>query len=182
MSDISKVNLRIKRMWEFTGGDDPTLDAFKNALENLYGHDIVGAPVVHTTEVEPEQRAVLDELVQSYLDSPYSTKLGYKAMVNKGFHNFAETEELTEKEVVGLARVFKAPIWDKIREMYFKVSESEVDAVQEMINADVPMPQIKKLLKEFVESPNPDKSLRSWVDNLLEEKRLKEEQQKKLEK
>lgn len=167
MSDISKVNLRIKRMWEFTGGDDPTLDAFKNALENLYGHDIVGAPIVHTTEVDPEQRDILNELVQSYLDSPFSTKTGYKVMTNKGFAKFVDTRQLTNAQVVELNKVFKSPVWQKVREQYYHSSEAIVDSVQQMIDAGASGREVKEVLDAFNKSNNSDKNLLSFIDNYL---------------
>ena len=167
MSDISKVNLRIKRMWEFTGGDDPTLDAFKNALENLYGHDIAGVPIVHITEVEPEQRDILNELVQSYLDSPFSTKTGYKAMTNKGFAKFVDTKQLTNAQVVELNKVFKSPAWQKVREQYYHSSESIVDSVQQMIDARASGKEVKEVLTAYNESSDTDKNLLSFIDNYL---------------
>lgn len=167
MSDISEVNSRIRRMWEFTGGDDPTLDAFKNALENLYGHDIVGAPIVHTREVEPEQRAILNELVQSYLDSPFSTKTGYKAMTNKGFAKFVDTKQLTNAQVIELNKVFKSPAWQKVREQYYHSSESIVDSVQQMIDAGASGKEVKEALTAYNKSSDTDKNLLSFIDNYL---------------
>lgn len=167
MSEISKVNSRIRRMWEFTGGDDPTLDAFKNALENLYGHDIVGAPVVHTTECEPEQRAILNELVQSYLDSPFSTITGYKAMINKGLAKFVDTKQLTNAQVVELNKVFKSPAWQKAREQYYHSSESIVDSVLQMIDAGASGKEVKEVLTAYNESGDTDKNLLSFIDNYL---------------
>lgn len=154
-------------MWEFTGGEDPTLDAFKNALENLYGHDIVGAPVVHTSEVEPEQRAILNELVQSYLDSPFSTKKGYKAMTNKGFAKFVDTKQLTNAQVVELNKVFKSPAWQKVREQYYHSSESIVDSVQQMIDAGASGKEVKEVLTAYNKSSDTDKNLLSFIDNYL---------------
>ena len=140
---------------------------FKNTLENLYGHDIVGAPFVYIKEVKPEQRAILNELAQSYLDSPYSTKTGYKAMVNKGFAKFVDTNQLTNTQVVELSRVFKSPAWQKVREQYYHSSESIVDSVQEMIDAGVKSKDIKKVLKAYNKSNDTDKNLLSFIDNYL---------------
>ena len=170
LENVSKVNSRIKRMWEFTDGKDPTLDTLKSQLEIIVGHDIIGAPTISKKDIATEQLETVQSLIDGYIASPYSTIKGAKAMANRGFAEFSNRQELSEKQVVAFNTIFKSPVWQKIREQYYYVSENAVDSVQELIDADFKTSEILGILKDYNKSSNMDKSLRQYIDNALQNK------------
>lgn len=166
-ADVQKANKRIERMWAYTDGEEESLDTLKNALENIYGHEIIGAPKVYLSEVSASDRSVVMELVNSYLENPYSTITTFKAQVSKGFKEFSENRKLTRDEVLAMDKVFRSPQWQKVRDEYHRASESVVDSVLEAVNSGVGYKQILSTVDNYLKSTDSDKSLRYDIDRLL---------------
>ena len=166
--EISKANKRIERMFKYTNGDEETIDKLRNDLEILYGHDIIGVPQLHLSEVSKENKSFLVELAKGYNASPYSTITSYKAMSTKGFSSFVSTNDLSNTEVVKMSKLFRSPTWAKIRDEYNHASESIVDGVLEAIRDGVSVNDVKSALNSYLRSANSEKSVLEFLNDLME--------------
>ena len=165
--EISKANKRIERMFKYTNGDEETLDKLRNDLEILYGHDIIGVPKLKLSEVSGENRDFLAELAKGYNASPYSTITSFKALATKGFSKFANTNNLTNDEVVKMSKIFRSPTWHKIRDEYNHASESVVDGVLEAVAEGVSVNEIKGALDSYLRSSDTEKSVLEFLNNIV---------------
>ena len=166
--EISKANKRIERMFKYTNGDEETIDKLRNDLEILYGHDIIGVPQLHLSEVSKEDKNFIVDLAKGYNASPYSTITSYKAMATKGFSNFVSKNELSNAQVVKMSKLFRSPTWAKIRDEYSHASESVVDGVLEAIQDGVSVDDVKSALNSYLRSTNSEKSVLEFLNNLME--------------
>ena len=165
---IAIANKRLKRMFTFTNGEEETIDKLRNDLEILYGHDIIGVPQLHLSEVSKEDKSFLVDLAKGYNASPYSTITSYKAISTKGFSSFVSTNNLSNAEVVKMSKLFRSPTWAKIREEYSHASESVVDGVLEAVKAGVSVNDVKSALNSYLRSTNSEKSVLEFLNNLME--------------
>ena len=165
--EISKANKRIERMFKYTNGDEETLDKLRNDLEILYGHDIIGVPKIKLSEVSGENKDFLAELAKGYNASPYSTITSFKALATKGFSKFANTNKLTNDEVVKMSRIFRSPTWQKIRDEYNHASESVVDGVLEAVSEGASVNEIKGALDSYLRSSDTEKSVLEFLNNIM---------------
>ena len=165
--EISKANKRIERMFKYTNGDEETIDKLRNDLEILYGHDIIGIPELKLSEVSGENRDFLAELAKGYNASPYSTITSFKALATKGFSKFANTNNLTNDEVVKMSRLFRSPTWKKIREEYNHASESVIDGVLEAVAEGASVNEIKGALDSYLRSSDTEKSVLEFLNNIM---------------
>ena len=164
---ISKANKRIERMFKYTNGDEETIDKLRNDLEILYGHDIIGVPKLKLSEVSGENRDFLAELAKGYNASPYSTITSFKALATKGFSKFANTNNLTNDEVVKMSKIFRSPTWHKIRDEYNHASESVVDGVLEAVAEGASVNEIKGALDSYLRSSDTEKSVLEFLNNIM---------------
>ena len=164
---IAIANKRLKRMFSFTNGDEETIDKVRNDLELLYGHDIIGVPQLRLSEVSVEDKDFLAELAKGYNASPYSTITSFKAVTTKGFSSFAKTNDLTNDDVVKMAKIFRSPTWKKIRDEYSHVSESIVDGVLEAIEEGASVDEIKGALNSYLRSTDTEKSVLEFLNNIM---------------
>ena len=164
--EISKANKRIERMFNYTNGDEETIDKLRNDLELLYGHDIIGVPKLRLSEVSGEDKDFLVELAKGYNASPYSTITSFKALATKGFSSFAKTNDLTNEEVVKMSKLFRSPTWKKIREEYNHASESVVDGVLEAVEDGASVDEIKGALNSYLRSADTEKSVLEFLNNI----------------
>ena len=165
---IAIANKRLKRMFAFTNGDEETLDKLRNDLEILYGHDIIGVPQIHLSEVSKEDKSFLVELAKGYNANPYSTITSYKAMASQGFSSFVKTNDLSNEQVVKMSKLFRSPTWAKIRDEYNHASESVVDGVLEAIKDGDSVNDVKSALNSYLRSSNSEKSVLEFLNNLME--------------
>ena len=165
--EISKANKRIERMFKYTNGDEETIDKLRNDLEILYGHDIIGVPKLRLSEVSGENKDFLAELAKGYNASPYSTITSFKALATKGFSKFAETNKLTNDEVVKMSKIFRSPTWQKIRDEYNHASESVVDGVLEAVVEGASVNEIKGALDSYLRSSDTEKSVLEFLNNIM---------------
>ena len=165
--EISKANKRIDRMFKYTNGDEETIDKLRNDLEILYGHDIIGVPKLKLSEVSGEDKDFLAELAKGYNASPYSTITSFKAVTTKGFSKFANTNKLTNDEVVKISKIFRSPTWHKIRDEYNHASESVVDGVLEAIAEGASVNEIKGALDSYLRSSDTEKSVLEFLNNIM---------------
>ena len=165
--EISKANKRIVRMFKYTNGDEETIDKLRNDLEILYGHDIIGVPKLHLSEVRGEDRDFLAELAKGYNASPYSTITAFKALSTKGFSKFAKTNKLTNDEVVKMSKLFRSPTWHKIRDEYNHASESVVDGVLDAVAEGASVNEIKGALDSYLRSSDTEKSVLEFLNNIM---------------
>lgn len=165
---IDIANKRIQRMFKFTNGDEETIDKLRNDLELLYGHDIIGVPKLHLSEVSKEDKSFLVELAKGYNASPYSTITSYKAMATNGFASFVSKNDLSNSQVVKMSKLFRSPTWAKIRDEYSHASESVVDGVLEAIQNGVSVNDVKSALNSYLRSSNSEKSVLEFLNNLME--------------
>ena len=164
---IAIANKRLKRMFSYTNGDEETIDKLRNDLELLYGHDIIGIPQLHLSEVSGEDKGFLVELAKGYNASPYSTITSFKAVTTKGFSSFAKTNDLTNDEVVKMSKLFRSPTWRKIRDEYNHASESVVDGVLEAIEEGASVDEIKGALNSYLRSSDTEKSVLEFLNNII---------------
>ena len=164
---IAIANKRLKRMFSYTNGDEETIDKLRNDLELLYGHDIIGSPQLHLSEVSGEDKGFLVELAKGYNASPYSTITSFKAVTTKGFSSFAKTNDLTNDEVVKMSKLFRSPTWRKIRDEYNHASESVVDGVLEAIEEGASVDEIKGALNSYLRSSDTEKSVLEFLNNIM---------------
>ena len=164
---ISKANKRIERMFKYTNGDEETIDKLRNDLEILYGHDIVGVPKLKLSEVSGEDKGFLAELAKGYNASPYSTITSFKAVTTNGFSKFANTNNLTNDEVVKMSKIFRSPAWHKIRDEYNHASESVVDGVLEAVAEGASVNEIKGALDSYLRSTDTEKSVLEFLNNIM---------------
>ena len=165
--EISKANKRIERMFKYTNGDEETIDKLRNDLEILYGHDIIGVPKFRLSEVSGEDKDFLAELAKGYNASPYSTITSFKALSTKGFSKFANTNNLTNDEVVKMSKIFRSPTWHKIRDEYNHASESVVDGVLEAVAEGASVNEIKGALDSYLRSSDTEKSVLEFLNNIM---------------
>lgn len=165
---IAIANKRLKRMFTFTNGDEETIDKLRNDLEILYGHDIIGVPQLHLSEVSKEDKKFLVDLAKGYNASPYSTITSYKAMATKGFNSFVSINDLSNSEVVKMSKLFRSPTWAKIRDEYNHASDSVVDGVLEAIKEGFSVNDVKSALNSYLSSTNSEKSVLEFLNNLME--------------
>ena len=165
--EISKANKRIDRMFKYTNGDEETIDKLRNDLEILYGHDIIGVPKLKLSEVSGENKDFLAELAKGYNASPYSTITSFKAISTKGFSQFANTNKLTNDEVVKMSKIFRSPTWKKIREEYNHASESVVDGVLEAVVEGASVNEIKGALDSYLKSSDTEKSVLEFLNSIM---------------
>ena len=165
--EIAIANKRLKRMFSFTNGDEETIDKLRNDLELLYGHEIIGVPQLHLSEVREDNRDFLAEIAKGYNSSPYSTITSFKAVTTKGFSSFAKTNDLTNDEVVKMSKLFRSPTWQKIRDEYNHASESVVDGVLEAIKDGASVDEIKGALNSYLRSSDTEKSVLEFLNNIM---------------
>ena len=165
--EISKANKRIERMFKYTNGDEETIDKLRNDLELLYGHDIIGVPKLKLSEVSGEDKDFIAELAKGYNASPYSTITSFKALATKGFSKFANTNNLTNDEVVKMSKIFRSPIWHKIRDEYNHASESVVDGVLEAVAEGASVNEIQGALDSYLKSSDTEKSVLEFLNNIM---------------
>ena len=164
---IAIANKRIKRMFSYTNGDEETIDKLKNDLELLYGHDIIGVPQLHLSEVSEDNKDFIAEIAKGYNSSPYSTITSFKAVTTKGFSSFAKTNDLTNDEVVKMSKLFRSPTWQKIRDEYNHASESVVDGVLEAIEEGASVNEIEGALSSYLRSSDTEKSVLEFLNNIM---------------
>ena len=164
---ISKANKRIERMFKYTNGDEEMIDKLRNDLEILYGHDIIGVPKLKLSEVSGADKDFLAELAKGYNASPYSTITSFKALATKGFSKFANTNNLTNDEVVKMSKIFRSPTWHKIRDEYNHASESVVDGVLEAVAEGASVNEIKGALDSYLRSSDTEKSVLEFLNNIM---------------
>ena len=165
--EIAKANKRIERMFKYTNGDEETIDKLRNDLEILYGHDIIGVPKLKLSEVSGADKNFLAELAKGYNASPYSTITAFKALSIKGFSKFANTNKLTNDEVVKMSKIFRSPTWHKIRDEYNHASESVVDGVLEAVAEGASVNEIKGALDSYLRSSDTEKSVLEFLNNIM---------------
>lgn len=165
--EIAIANKRLKRMFSYTNGDEETIDKLRNDLELLYGHDIIGVPQLHLSEVSGEDKEFLVELAKGYNANPYSTITSFKAMATRGFSSFAKTNDLTNDEVVKMSKLFRSPTWQKIRDEYNHASESVVDGVLEAVVEGASVNEIKGALNSYLKSSDTEKSVLEFLNNIM---------------
>lgn len=164
---IAIANKRLRRMFSFTNGDDETIDKLRNDLELLYGYDIIGVPQLHLSEVGEDDRDLIAEIAKGYNSSPYSTITSFKAATTKGFSSFVKTNDLTNDDVVKMAKIFRSPTWNRIRDEYSHVSESVVDGVLEAIEEGASVNEIKEALSSYLKSSDTEKSVLEFLNNIM---------------
>ena len=164
---IAIANKRLKRMFSYTNGNEETIDKLRNDLELLYGHDIIGVPQLYLSEVSGDDKEFLVELAKGYNASPYSTITSYKAATTKGFSSFAKTNDLTNDDVVKMAKIFRSPTWKRIRDEYSHASESVVDGVLEAIEEGASVDEIKGALNSYLRSSDTEKSVLEFLNNIM---------------
>lgn len=164
---IAIANKRLKRMFSFTNGDEETIDKLRNDLELLYGHEIIGVPQLYLSEVSGEDREFLAELAKGYNASPYSTITSFKAATTKGFSSFVKNNDLTNDDVVKMAKIFRSPTWKRIRDEYSHVSESAVDGVLEAIEEGASVNEIEGALNSYLKSSDTEKSVLEFLNNIM---------------
>lgn len=173
---VSKAQKRLTRMIDYLGVEHDSIQQLQEQLELVYGKEFIGEPHITYGGLSEQQRNQLENVLDTYLASAYSTKRSFKKMVqNKGFQNFLKNKssETIEAEKFWDA-VFKSPTFAHIKEMYYQASEEVIDITNELVDMNgFDSNNILSILNDYMQLDSNVKesvTLREYVDSLLQEK------------
>lgn len=173
---VSKAQKRLTRMIDYLGVEHDSIQQLQSQLELIYGKEFIGKPHITYGGLSEQQRNQLENVLDTYLASAYSTKRSFKKMVkNKGFHNFLKNKS---SETIDSEKfwdvVFKSPTFNHIKEMYYKASEEVIDITNELVNLKgFDSNSIISILNDYMQLDSNVKervTLREYVDKMLPQK------------
>lgn len=173
---VSKAQKRLTRMIDYLGVEHDSIQQLQEQLEMVYGKEFIGEPHITYGGLSEQQRDQLENVLDTYLASAYSTKRSFKKMVqNKGFHNFLKnnSSETIDAEKFWDA-VFKSPTFKHIKEMYNQASEEVIDLTNDLVDLKgFDSNSIISVFNDYMQlNSNVKKrvTLREYVDSMLQEK------------
>lgn len=173
---VSKAQKRLTRMIDYLGVEHDSIQQLQSQLELIYGKEFIGEPHITYGGLSEQQRNQLENVLDTYLASAYSTKRSFKKMVrNKGFQNFLKnnSSETIDAEKFWDA-VFKSPTFNHIKEMYYKASGEVMDLVNDLVDLKgFDSNSIISILDDYMQLNSTVKekvTLREYVDKMLPQK------------
>lgn len=173
---VSKAQKRLTRMIDYLGVEHDSIQQLQEQLELIYGKEFIGYPHITYGGLSEQQKSQLETVVDTYLDSAYSTKRSFKKMVqNKGFHNFLKNNS---SETIDAEKfwdvVFKSPTFAHIKEMYYKASEEVIDLTNDLVDLKgFDSNSIISIFNDYMQLSSEEKekiALREYVDKMLQQK------------
>lgn len=177
---VSKAQKRLTRMIDYLGVEHDSIQQLQSQLELIYGKEFIGEPHITYGGLSEQQRNQLENVLDTYLASVYSTKKSFKKMVqNKGFQNFLKNKS---SETIDAEKfwdtVFKSPTFNHIKEMYYKASEEVIDITNDLVDLEgFDSNSIISIFDNYMQLSSKEKekiTLREYVDKMLPQKIHKE--------
>ena len=173
---VSKAQKRLTRMIDYLGLEHDSIQQLQSQLELIYGKEFIGEPHITYGGLTEEQRNKLENVVDAYLSSVYSTKRSFKKMVkNKGFQKFLKnnSNQTIEEEKFWDA-VFKSSTFNHIKEMYYNASEEVIDITNELVDLKgFDSNSVISVFNDYMQLDSKVKekvTLREYVDSMLQER------------
>lgn len=173
---VSKAQKRLTRMIDYLGVEHDSIQQLQSQLEFIYGKEFIGEPHITYGGLSEQQRSQLETVVDTYLNSAYSTKSSFKKMVqNKGFQNFLKNNGSQTIDTVKFwDEVFKSPTFAHIKEMYYQASEEVIDITNELVDMQgFNSNNVLSILDDYMQLDSNVKekvTLREYVDSMLQER------------
>lgn len=177
---VSKAQKRLTRMIDYLGVEHDSIQQLQSQLEFIYGKEFIGEPHITYGGLSEKQRDQLENVLDTYLASVYSTKRSFKKMIkNKGFQKFLKNNSI---ETIDAEKfwdaIFKSSTFNHIKEMYYKASGEVMDITNELVDLKgFDSNSIISILDDYMQL-NPDikekVTLREYVDKMLPQKLHKE--------
>lgn len=173
---VSKAQKRLTRMIDYLGVEHDSIQQLQEQLELIYGKEFIGKPRITYGGLSEQQRNQLENVLDTYLASAYSTKRSFKKMVqNKGFQNFLKNNS---SETIAAEKfwdaVFKSPTFNHIKEMYYKASGEVMGLVNDLVDLKgFDINSIISILDDYMQLNSTVKekvTLREYVDSMLPQK------------
>ena len=177
---VSKAQKRLTRMIDYLGVEHDSIQQLQSQLELIYGKEFIGEPHITYGGLTEEQRNKLENVVDTYLSSAYSTKRSFKKMVqNKGFQKFLENNSnQTIEEEKFWDTIFNSPTFHHIKEMYYKSSDEVVDITKNLVDyKGFDAYKILNVFDDYLQLSSKEKekiTLREYVDKTLPQKLYEE--------
>lgn len=173
---VSKAQKRLTRMIDYLGVEHDSIQQLQQQLELVYGKEFIGEPHITYGGLSEQQRNQLENVLDTYLNSVYSTKRSFKKMVkNKGFQNFFKNNS---SETIDAEKfwdvLFKSPTFAHIKEMYHKASEEVIDLTNDLVDLKgFDSNSIISIFDDYMQLSSKEKekiTLREYVDKMLPQK------------
>lgn len=177
---VSKAQKRLTRMIDYLGVEHDSIQQLQSQLEFIYGKEFIGEPHITYGGLSEQQRNQLENVVDAYLSSVYSTKRTFKKMAkNKGFEKFLKNNSnLTIDAEKFWDSVFKSSTFNHIKEMYYKSSEEVMDITNDLVDLKgFDSNSIISIFNDYMQLSPKEKekiTLREYVDKMLPQKLHKE--------
>ena len=173
---VSKAQKRLTRMIDYLGVEHDSIQQLQSQLELVYGKEFIGEPHITYGGLSEQQRNQLENVLDTYLASAYSTKRSFKKMVqNKGFHNFLKNKSSKTIDAEKFwDSVFKSMTFQHIKEMYYKASGEVIDLTNELVDMKgFDSNNILSIFDDYIKLGSKEKekiTLREYVDKMLPQK------------
>lgn len=96
---VSKAQKRLTRMIDYLGVEHDSIQQLQSQLEFIYGKEFIGEPHITYGGLSEKQRDQLENVLDTYLSSSYSTIRGFKKQINnKGFEKFLKREDVSRND------------------------------------------------------------------------------------
>ena len=174
---VSKAQKRLTRMIDYLGVEHDSIQQLQSQLELIYGKEFIGEPHITYGGLNEKQRNKLENVLDTYLSSSYSTIRGFKKQINnKGFEKFLKREDVSrnDNDVLFWDTVFNSPTFQHVKEMYYKASKQTVDITKDLVDWKGFDPyKILSIYDDYMQLSSEEKekvTLREYVDKMLPQK------------
>ena len=178
---VSKAQKRLTRMIDYLGVEHDSIQQLQSQLELIYGKEFIGEPHITYGGLTEKQRNKLENVVDTYLSSSYSTKRAFKKDIkNKGFEKFLKRDDVSksDQDVLFWDTIFNSPTFYHIKEMYYKSSDEVIDITKNLVDLkDFDHYKILNVFDDYLQLLSEEKekvTLREYVDKMLPQKLHKE--------
>ena len=178
---VSKAQKRLTRMIDYLGVEHDSIQQLQEQLELVYGKEFIGEPHITYGGLTEKQRNQLENVLDTYLSSSYSTIRGFKKQINnKGFNKFLKRENVSKNDIDVLFwdTVFNSPTFQHVKEMYYKASKQVVDITKDLVDwKGFDAYKITSVFYDYMQLSSEEKekiTLREYVDKMLQQKIHKE--------
>lgn len=174
---VSKAQKRLTRMIDYLGVEHDSIQQLQSQLELIYGKEFIGEPHITYGGLTEEQRNKLENVLDTYLSSSYSTKRAFKKDIkNKGFEKFLKRDDVSksDQDVLFWDSIFNSPTFHHIKEMYYKSSNEVIDITKNLVDWKGFDPyKILNVFDDYLQLSSEEKEkikLREYVDKMLPQK------------
>ena len=174
---VSKAQKRLTRMIDYLGVEHDSIQQLQSQLEFVYGKEFIGEPHITYGGLNEKQRNKLENVLDTYISSSYSTIRGFKKQINnKGFEKFLKREDVSrnDNDVLFWDTVFNSPTFQHVKEMYYKASKQTIDITKDLVDWKGFDPyKILSIYDDYMQLSSEEKekvTLREYVDKMLPQK------------